>query len=95
MSPEAITTGAHAGPPTDIWSMAALVVEMCTTQPPFADVEPMAALFKIGQQDTDFTQVIPTGASRACQKFLLRCFQRIPERRPRAQELLKDPFFHP
>jgi len=80
MSPEAITTGAATGPATDIWSTAALVVEMCTTQPPFADVESMAALFKIGQVDTDFTKIVPTGVSAACRKFLLRCFQRLPER---------------
>lgn len=92
MSPEAITTGASVGPPSDIWSTAALVIEMCTTQPPFGDVEPMAALFKIGQVDTDFTKVIPTGVSAMCRAYLTSSLQRLPEKRPTAKELLRDPF---
>ena len=42
-------------------STGALIVEMYTTQPPFASIEPMAALFRIGQPTTDFRQVFPPG----------------------------------
>ena len=57
-------------------SLAALVVEMFTTLPPFAEFEYMAALFKIGQAETDFSQVIPLGISPQARHFLTLCFQR-------------------
>eukprot|EP00039_Didymoeca_costata_P027438 m.18391 g.18391 ORF g.18391 m.18391 type:complete len:544 (-) comp6300_c0_seq2:155-1786(-) len=92
MSPEAITTGVNVGRETDIWSTGALVVEMLTTKPPFADCEPMAALFKIGQADTDFSKIIPQNASPSCRAFLVLCFKRDPKDRPTAKILLNNAF---
>lgn len=80
MSPEVIN-GDGYGRKSDIWSVGALVVEMFTTQPPFAEYEPMAALFKIGQASTDIGQCIPDGISPHARHFLTRCFLRLVARR--------------
>ena len=73
MSPEAVGPDKQVGKETDIWSMACLVVEMFTKKPPFSDCEPIAAIFKIGQDKTDFSQIIPSSKhpkrSTACMCF--------------------------
>jgi hypothetical protein len=49
---------------------------MFTTHPPFAEYELLAALFKIGNPETDFGHVVPTKISIQARNFLLRCFTR-------------------
>eukprot|EP00050_Salpingoeca_kvevrii_P006403 m.289155 g.289155 ORF g.289155 m.289155 type:complete len:583 (+) comp12085_c0_seq1:184-1932(+) len=91
MAPEVIN-GKGYGRKSDIWSMACTIVEMLTTLPPFADCEPMAALFKIGQADTDFSECIPSGCSVIASSFLSQCFLRDQDVRPGAAELLTHNF---
>eukprot|EP00053_Salpingoeca_punica_P005466 m.54487 g.54487 ORF g.54487 m.54487 type:complete len:598 (+) comp13255_c0_seq2:349-2142(+) len=89
MAPEVIN-GKGYGRKSDIWSLSCTVVEMLTTQPPFADLEPMAALFKIGQESTPIEEFLPTNVTPSVERFLRDCFQR--ETRPSAAELLNHPF---
>ncbi len=44
-------------------ALGATVVEMLTTRAPFSESEPLVALFRIGQPDTDFSKLIPDGLS--------------------------------
>ncbi|KAK3736511.1 hypothetical protein QZH41_009385, partial [Actinostola sp. cb2023] len=52
MAPEVIN-GEGYGRKADVWSIGCTVVEMLTTKPPWANFEPMAALFKIATQATE------------------------------------------
>lgn len=93
MSPEAINPkNSTVSGKSDIWGTAALVVEMLTEKPPYADIEPVAALFKIGQPETNFDEIIPRGCSQRVKALLQRCFKRDPSRRPTAEQLLEDPY---
>jgi len=92
MSPEAVLTDKRVGKETDIWSMACLVIEMFTKKPPFSEHEPIAAIFKIGQPQTDFQEIIPKRLSADARSFLGKCFNTNPRKRPTATQLLEEPF---
>ena len=62
------------GRKADIWSLGAVVIEMITGKPPFYDLAPMTALFKVGS--TDVLPDIPEDLSGEGKDFLSRCFQR-------------------
>ena len=48
MAPEVVEmTG--LSPKSDIWSVGALAIELLTGQPPYFDLHPMSALYKIVQ----------------------------------------------
>eukprot|EP01087_Luapelamoeba_hula_P021474 TRINITY_DN7518_c0_g2_i1.p1 TRINITY_DN7518_c0_g2~~TRINITY_DN7518_c0_g2_i1.p1 ORF type:complete len:768 (-),score=107.22 TRINITY_DN7518_c0_g2_i1:250-2553(-) len=89
MAPEVIK-GKNYGRKADVWSLGAVVVEMATGFPPWSDLPPVAALFKIGSEDTPAP--IPDLLSDQGKDFLLLCFKRAPEERPTAGDLLKHPF---
>jgi serine/threonine protein kinase len=91
MAPEVIN-GKGYGCKSDVWSLACTVVEMLTTQPPLVGLEPMAALFKIGQESTPPQYLIPPNVSQLVELFLLDCFLRDADTRPPAAELLCHPF---
>jgi serine/threonine protein kinase len=73
MAPEVIEmTGSTA--PSDIWSVGCVVVELFTGSPPYFDLQPMSALYRIVQDDE---VPIPDGASKEMRAFLKRCFQKV------------------
>jgi serine/threonine protein kinase len=70
MAPEVIEmTGSTA--PSDIWSVACVIIELFTGSPPYFDLQPMSALYRIVQ---DAEVPIPEGMSRELRAFLHRCF---------------------
>lgn len=72
----------------DVWSLGCTVVELITGQPPYFDLEPMPALFRIVQ---DPHPPLPAGISPAMEDFLLLCFQKDPNLRSSAFDLMKHP----
>ena len=50
MAPEIIEM-AGASPKSDIWSVGCTVIELITGNPPYIELEPVSALFRIVQDD--------------------------------------------
>ena len=73
----------------DIWSVGCLVIELLTGKPPYFDLPPMAALFRIVQDDYP---PIPDTVSPALKDFLAECFRKEPSFRKSAVDLLKHPW---
>jgi serine/threonine protein kinase len=65
------------------------VIELLTGSPPYFDLAPMAALFRIVQGDH---MALPKGISPGIEDFLRQCFQKDPKRRPTTSELLRHPW---
>jgi len=88
MAPEVIEM-AGVSPASDIWSVGCTVVELLTGQPPYFELNPMTALFRIVQDDCP---PIPDGISEGLQHLLRQCFAKAPRARPSAQALLSHPW---
>eukprot|EP00919_Chromeraceae_sp_WS-2016_P052660 GHVR01124997.1.p1 GENE.GHVR01124997.1~~GHVR01124997.1.p1 ORF type:complete len:364 (-),score=101.65 GHVR01124997.1:27-1118(-) len=73
----------------DVWSVGCTVVEMVSALPPYWELSPMPALFRIVQ---DPMPPIPPGVSVALNDFLCRCFQKDPAMRSTAAQLLRHPW---
>ncbi|BEI80759.1 hypothetical protein CcaverHIS002_0112880 [Cutaneotrichosporon cavernicola] len=88
MAPEVIEqSGATAV--SDVWSVGCVVVELLEGKPPFGNLTPMQALFRIVQ---DPSMRIPEGASPIVKDFLYQCFQKDPNLRVSARKLLRHPW---
>ena len=74
MAPEVIQGNVSYGRKADIWSLGAVVIEMTTGKPPFYDLPPMTAMFKLGS--SDILPDIPEHLSDEAKDFLKQCFQR-------------------
>jgi len=63
---------------------------MATGKPPWSDLAPVTALFKVGSSPAipPFPETLGLDAN----DFLSKCFQRDPRLRPSATDLLKHPF---
>lgn len=73
----------------DIWSVGCTIVELIGGKPPYFDLAPMAALFRIVQDDYP---PLPNGISQALREFLLLCFHKEPTMRSTATKLLEHPW---
>lgn len=85
MAPEIIEMSAPPSAACDIWSLGCTILELTTGKPPHFDLTPMAALFRIVQDDVPR---LPAGASEALRDFLLQCFNREAALRANARVLL-------
>ena len=84
MAPEVIEM-AGVSPASDIWSVGCTIIELLTGSPPYFDLNPMTALFRIVQ---DACPPIPEGISPALDNLLRQCFAKQPRNRPTARQLL-------
>ena len=88
MAPEVIElTGATTA--SDIWSLGCTVIELLDGRPPYHQLQPMPALFRIVNDDHP---PLPQGASPLVLDFLMQCFQKDPNLRVSARKLLKHPW---
>ncbi|KAL8520639.1 hypothetical protein ACS0TY_011250 [Phlomoides rotata] len=88
MAPEVIEmSGVCAA--SDIWSVGCTVIELLTCIPPYYDLQPMPALFRIVQ---DEHPPIPDSLSPAITDFLRQCFKKDARQRPDAKTLLSHPW---
>ncbi|KAH9616809.1 hypothetical protein KSS87_019966, partial [Heliosperma pusillum] len=88
MAPEVIEmSGVCAA--SDIWSVGCTVIELLTCVPPYYDLQPMPALFRIVQ---DEHPPIPDGLSADMSDFLRLCFKKDARQRPDAKMLLSHPW---
>ena len=86
MAPEVVKQTAYTKK-ADIWSVGCLVVEMFTGEHPWAQLNQMQAIFKIGAGNAP--PPIPRDISTDAQAFLERCFELDHEARPSAGQLLQ------
>ncbi|KAJ3518372.1 hypothetical protein NMY22_g13713 [Coprinellus aureogranulatus] len=88
MAPEVIEqSGATTA--SDIWSVGCVVIELLEGHPPYHNLDPMPALFRIVQDDCP---PIPEGASPVVKDFLYHCFQKDCNLRISARKLLRHPW---
>ncbi|XP_043707294.1 MAP3K epsilon protein kinase 1-like isoform X2 [Telopea speciosissima] len=88
MAPEVIEmSGVCAA--SDIWSVGCTVIELLTCVPPYFDIQPMPALFRIVQ---DEHPPIPEHLSPGITDFLCQCFKKDARQRPDAKTLLLHPW---
>lgn len=85
MAPEIIEM-TQVTPASDIWSVGCLIVELLTGSPPYFEMQPMSALFRIV---SDEHPPLPDSLSPLAEDFLRKCFQKDPKMRPDAQALLQ------
>lgn len=85
MAPEIIEMSAAPSAACDIWSLGCTIIELIAGKPPHFDLAPMAALFRIVQDDVP---PLPGGISEALRDFLLQCFNRESVLRAGARSLL-------
>lgn len=68
----------------DIWSLGCTVIELTNGKPPYFDLAPMSALFRVVQDEMP----LPGGISEALRDFLLQCFNKESGLRAGARTLL-------
>lgn len=78
---------------SDIWSVGCLIVEMFTGSRPFPSMTTLQTLFAVGSNNEKPT--IPENASEDAKNFLDQTFEADHEKRPGADELLKEKFLLP
>ncbi|KAH9495852.1 hypothetical protein Btru_015259 [Bulinus truncatus] len=90
MAPEVVNETGH-GKKSDIWSIGCTVFEMATRNPPWSDMNPMAAIFAIGSA-TRPVPVLDEKFSEDARNFVSQCLTRDQNVRPDAPSLLQHPF---
>lgn len=75
---------------SDIWAVGCTIVELLTGSPPYFNLIPMQALFRIVQ---DQYPPLPEDISDELRQFLRDCFTKDPSERPSAQQLLNHRWF--
>ena len=76
----------------DIWSIGILMIELCDKEPPWMDLSPMQAMYKITHNPPPTLEKSKRKWSAECHDFLRLTVMKKPRDRPSADELLKHPF---
>lgn len=74
---------------SDIWSVGCTTIELITGKPPYAELAQYPAMFRILQDDHP---PIPETFSHALRDFLMQTFQKDPNLRTTATQLLRHPW---
>ena len=59
---------------SDIWSVGCLAIELLTGNPPYSELQPMSAMFRVVQ---DTHPPLPKGVSKPMHNFLMQCFRKV------------------
>lgn len=84
MAPEIIESG-HCSAASDIWSLACTIYELITGNPPYSDLNPLTAMYRLVQDDRP---PLPRQVTPQLDDFLSACFRKTPSLRPSATDLL-------
>ncbi|KAL5017291.1 hypothetical protein ScPMuIL_006880 [Solemya velum] len=93
MAPE-VLRGENYGRACDVWSIGCVIIEMCTTKPPWnaRDLSNhLALIFKIASSERP--PPVPENISPPLRDLMLRCLEQRKEERPTAKDLLLHPLF--
>lgn len=93
MAPEVLQQDKF-GRRSDVWSVGGVILQMATTHPPWKVMNfktPMALFYHVAST-TDPPPIDTYALSLPLRGIILRCFERDPEKRAHAAELLGDPF---
>lgn len=90
MSPDVLTHSDYNSK-TDIWSLGITVIEIAEGEPPYSNLKMKLAMLKI-IKDPPKGMTDPSLWSKEMNNFVSRCLTVDPNKRPTAQELLRDPF---
>lgn len=88
MAPEVIELKG-ATTKSDIWSLGCTLIELITGKPPYSELLPMSAMFRIVEDDHP---PLPQNISDEMHNFLLCCFRKNPEQRLSSTELQSHPW---
>jgi serine/threonine protein kinase len=88
MAPEVVEMSSFTTA-SDIWSLGCTIVELLTAEPPYYDLKPIPALYRIVQ---DAQPPLPSDLSPESRAFLGMCFTRDPKQRPSASQLRAHPW---
>eukprot|EP00966_Prymnesium_polylepis_P170241 3935360-Prymnesium_polylepis.2 len=69
---------------SDVWSVGCTVIELISGAPPFFELAPMSALFRIVHENCP---PLPPAISDRCTDFLMQCFKKDTAVRPTARKL--------
>ena len=86
MSPEVIRRSSYDFK-ADIWSLGITIYEMATGNPPYAQYDPVKAIFLIPRNPP---AVLEGSFSKTLKDFVALCLNDDPQARPSADDLLKD-----
>ncbi|KAF2362966.1 Protein kinase domain [Trinorchestia longiramus] len=90
MAPEIFQCAGGYGRAADVWSLACVVIEMCTAKRPWPELNNSAQImFKVGMGQSP---ACPPSLSKEGQDFLSKCFVHDPQERATASSLLHHPF---
>ena len=85
-APEVIEERAKVTSACDIWSLGCTVIELLTGKPPYFEMNMFAAMSKIVYEENP---PLPENISDDLKDFLKQCFDKDPEKRIDAKNLLK------
>jgi len=85
-APEVIEERAKVTSACDIWSLGCTVIELLTGKPPYFDLNMFAAMRNIVYEESP---PLPENISGDLKDFLKQCFEKDPEKRIGAKNLLK------
>lgn len=88
MAPEIVSKIEYSGPPADIWALGVLLYALLCGKFPFKGSNDKELYSHICTKDLQCPDHVSAGA----RKFLNKIFQKDPERRPTAKDILRDPW---